>query len=311
MFSGCQKKDNANKSDMEESIIFENNEEDYNYFESDNLRFNEKLIYNIYKENLGIYNTDSCEWNAIYNQNNLFAYSVNDELTNDSFYSIGSSAYNKFSVVQQDGTIVNSIMDVEQNDSCIPIGTYNDRKYFIYNENDLSENETRKIVYLDSDQFIDVYDLKDKLVTNAVFVSDELFYVYYVENEDMYYLYSYNIETGNNSFIKTIYTDKIYRLGDEIVYIDKNNHLKNVDDKTLMTLDDNVELRILPDNDMALEIYINKDSDVECKIIKISNGKVIDTAKKFYGYVIENEQLDMYCEGQVVNINLKDYAEGK
>lgn len=304
MFSGCQ------KSEADMSGVSEVQEADYDYFESCTLSADEKLIYNIYKENLGIYNTDSGEWNEIYSQNNLFAYSENDGLTNASFYSIGSSAYNKFSVVQQEGTAVDSIIDLDQKDSCIPIGTYDGRKYFIYNVNDLSENETRKIVYLDGDEFVDVLDLEDKLATNAVFVSDDLFYVYYVEDENIYYLNSYDMQTGKDSFIKTIYTDKIYRLNDEIVYVDENNTLKNIDGTELMTLADNSELKILPDYDTALQIYINKDGDAECEIIKISDGSVIDTVNNFYGYTIEDGQLCLYCEGKTAAINLKDLTKG-
>ena len=114
----------------------------------------------------------------------MHVYDGNEEITDKSFFSIGSSTYNNFSIVQQEGTVVSSIMDVNKNDSCIPIGIYDNQDYFIYNANDLSGNETCKIVYLDQGKFVDVYDLKSKLITSAVFVDDELFYTYYVEDKE-------------------------------------------------------------------------------------------------------------------------------
>lgn len=248
MLVGCQSPKNNS---------YKNTEEPYHYFQDYSLKFNEKLVYNICNENLGIYNMDSNKWEPIYNQDNLFAYDGNEEITDKSFFSIGSSTYNNFSIAQQEGTVVSSIMDVNKNDSCIPIGIYNNQDYFIYNANDLSGNETRKIVYLNQGKFVDVYDLKSKFITSAVFVDDELFYTYYVEDKDIYCLCSYNVKTKQNKAVKNIDTDEIYRLNDSLVYVDKENNLKNLREETILPLEKNAELRILSDYDLALKIYIN------------------------------------------------------
>lgn len=70
-------------------------------------------------------------------------------------------------------------------------------------------------------------------------------------------------------------------------------------------------LRILSDYDLALKIYINNKHNVECEIVKISDGEMINSVNMFYGYSIEDKTLYLYCEGNIVTIDLNKTVSQK
>lgn len=67
--------------------------EEYKYFKERVLKANEVLVFNISKNNLGLYNTGTKTWKEIYDsaKNNLFAYNVKGQEQSNVFYTIGST----------------------------------------------------------------------------------------------------------------------------------------------------------------------------------------------------------------------------
>ena len=75
--------------------------------------------------------------------------------------------------------ILESIYDVDATDSIMPVGYYKNQMYFIHNKNDLTANETRSIAYFDGDKLVDLVDVKNALLTEAVIIEDKIYYVTY------------------------------------------------------------------------------------------------------------------------------------
>ena len=94
--------------------------------------------YEYFKDNIGLYNIDDMTWDPIYDAsgNNLFAYNAKGQEQDNTFYTIGSTSYNDFSVVayNKECSMAESIYDMDESDSLIPIGYYKDKKYFIHND---------------------------------------------------------------------------------------------------------------------------------------------------------------------------------
>ena len=303
--SGCK----SDKSVDTEFVYKDSESTEYSYFEEQVVKNNEILLYHVYKENLGLYNTDTKTWEPIYDskKNNLFAYSVKGQEYDNTFYTIGSSSFNDFSVVKynRENHIAESIYNVAETDSLIPIGYYKDKMYFIHNLNDLENSESRALAYLDSGNIADFLNLNTSLVSNAVIVKDELYYVIYDESNDIYELYDYSLVNNSSTYISKIYTDLIYRYGDMVTYIDENNKLVDIYGNVYYSIKENSNVEILSDYGLLIQVYVSEANDIACDIINLKNQMVISTKEKFDGYTIEDSKLNLYCEGQIESMEIE------
>ncbi|SDB08939.1 hypothetical protein SAMN02910417_00637 [Eubacterium oxidoreducens] len=275
---------------------------DYNYFSETAIKGNEVLLYNTYEENLGVYNTDSKEWEALYSSaaNNLFAYGVKGQEYDNTYYTIGSSGYNKFSVVKfnKETHCAESVYDVVETDSLCPIGYYNENMYFIHGINDLGDSETRALAYIEGDEIVDFYEFDKPLVSNGVIINDDLYYTEYLEDEEAIELYDYSLKKNKSHKISKIDTDYIYRYNDELLYIDSKNNLRDLNGKKYYSTKEDADLEVLSDYGLLLQVYVDEENDISADIVDIESGEIIKTEKDFDGYIIDDSKLNIYCEGQ-------------
>ena len=308
----CNNKNNKVKKEIS-SEKFDYNKEiekkaEYKYFKDCPVKANEVLLYHSYKDNLGIYNTDTKTWKELYNseKNNLFTYRVRGQEQKNVFYTIGSTSYNDFSVVKYnpENRMAESLLDVDKKDSVIPIGIYEDKMYFIHNKDDLGDSETRSIAYMDGNKLIDVLDVKDALLSNGIIVGRNIYYTIYSPESDLFDLYCYSFKNNKTSKKAEIQTDKIYRYKDELMYVDNKNDLLCLEKGKINSLKNNSDIDILSDYGLMLQIYINKDSDIACDVINMENNKVVETVSKFDGYIVNEGILELYCEGNIKKLEM-------
>ncbi|SKA72403.1 hypothetical protein SAMN02745111_02348 [Eubacterium uniforme] len=283
--------------------------EEYKYFKERVLKANEVLVFNISKNNLGLYNTGTKTWKEIYDsaKNNLFAYNVKGQEQSNVFYTIGSTSYNDFSVVKynKENSMIESVMDVNESDSVIPIGMYDEKMYFIHNKNDLEDNETRSIAYLDDDKLVNIIDFKNELVTNAVIIKDDIYCAAYSEENEINNIYCCSIKNHDIKNVLQSPYDNIFRYKDELVYVNKNMELVNIENKKYYKLEDNDTIDVLSDYGLLIRSYIGDDKNIACDVVDINDGSVIETASKFDGYNLNDGILELYCEGNIKNIDVE------
>ena len=200
--------------------------------------------------------------------------------------------------------MVESLMDVNDSDSVIPIGTYEGKMYFMHNKDDLGDNETRAIAYMDGDKLVDVLELKKELLSNAVIIDEKLYYAIYSEGKDKFDLYSYSFNDGEIKKLSQIDSDYIYRYKNELLYIDDNKELVNLENKKYYKLKDNSDIDVLSDYDLMIQSYISEDNDIACDLINLNDGSVLETVNKFDGYNINDDVLTLYCEGSIKNLEI-------
>ena len=305
---GCSKDDSKN---IKETFKYDKSSEAgeaYKYFEDCPIKANEVFLFHTYKDNLGIYNTDTKTWKALYNseQNNLFSYSVKGQEQKDVFYTIGSTSYNDFSVVKYNpqNRMAETLMNVKASDSVIPIGYYKKKMYFIHNKNDLGDNETRTIAYMKDKNLVDFIDVQNAQLSNAVIVGEQLYYTIYSEKKGMFDLYCYSFTNSNTEKISEIFTDQIFRHKNELLYVDKKNNLVSLKKEKIFKIKENADVDILSDYGLLVQIYVNKDSDIACDVIKLKDKSVIETVSKFDGYIINEKTLELYCEGAIKKLEI-------
>lgn len=306
--TGCSGINQKNMSDTTNYDEISATTEKYEYFKDCVVRSNEVLLYNIFKDNIGLYNIDNKTWEPIYDSsgNNLFTYNVKGQEQDDTFYTIGSTSYNDFSVVayNKECSMAESLYNMDESDSLIPIGYYNDQKYFIHNKNDLGDNETRAIAVLDNDKLTDVVDVKNSLLSNAVIINDSLYYTIYSEKNENFDLICYSFETQKSDTIKQIPTDQIFRYNDELLYIGDDNNLLNLKDKKFYEIKENSDIEIVSDYGIMLETYVDSSSSISCDIIDLNNNKLLKTVSDFDGYILNGSTLELYCEGNIEKLEL-------
>lgn len=304
---GCSKDDSKN---TKETFKYDKSSEggEYKYFKDCPIKANEVLLFHTYKDNLGIYNTDTMTWKALYNseQNNLFSYNVKGQEQKNVFYTIGSTSHNDFSVVKYnpENRMAEAILNVKESDSVIPIGYYKKKMYFIHNKDDLGNSETRAIAYMNDEGLVDFIDVQDALLSNAVIIGEKLYYTIYSEKKGMFDLFCYSFINSKIEKISEIFTDQIFRYKDELLYVNKNNDLVNLEKERILKIKENADIDILSDYGLLVQIYVNKDSDIACDVIRLKDNSVIETVSKFDGYIINEKTLELYCEGTIKKLEI-------
>ncbi|MEE1010141.1 MAG: hypothetical protein UH963_13510 [Agathobacter sp.] len=284
------------------------NKEKYEYFADTAVKSNEVVLFNSFQDTLGVYNTDSMTWEPFYvpSDNSVLAYNTKGTTPTDSFYTIGSSNYNDFSILKynEQEHILESIYDVDATDSIMPVGYYKNQMYFIHNKNDLTANETRSIAYFDGDKLVDLVDVKNALLTEAVIIEDKIYYVTYHQDDDYYDLFCYSFDNKKSEKITQIATGQIYRYGNELLYVDGDNNLVNLKNDGIYQLKPNSQVEILSDYGILLNYYADKNQDISCDIIRIKDNKILKTVSEYDGYIIEDSTLTIYCEGAIHHFDL-------
>lgn len=277
----------------------------YNYFQNVDLKSDEIVIYNLYTMQLGIYNIDKKTWNPIYNEKNVFAYNASGD---NKVFSIGNSQYNKFSVIENDSINIKSIYNVDAKDSIILFGKYREEYYFVYNIDDLSNNINRKIVKYDNrkKELVDIFETKNELLSNAVFVQDDIYYTVYKSETDTFILYKYNMATNNITFVKdNMKTDRIYEYNGELLYDDGNKQIVSLTSKLkypLTTSDRSNEID--SKNGLLFQVYVNDKNDLECSVTNLQKNEKIAQVSNFIGYKVEDNILYLFCNNKIEKVDL-------
>lgn len=300
--SNSQEENSKSKGNIQQKQVVNNNVT-YDYFKDITLKDNEVLVYNSYKMQLGIYNTEANKWNPIYNEDNVFAYRISGDNT---LFSIGNSLYNKFSLIKNNNIEIKSFCDIKASDSIIPIGKYKNEYYYIYNVDDLNDNINRKIVKYDEkkNKFTDILKSTNSLLSNAVFVKDQLYYTVYISDKDVFNLYRIDMKTKQSCLEKEdMATDFIYEYNDELVYDNGNNQIVSLTSEFCYTLTRSDRVNNI-ENNLFFQIYASEDNDIECLVTDFRTLSEVAKVSKFIGYRVENDILYLYCNGKVEQINI-------
>lgn len=207
------------------------NKEKYEYFADTAVKSNEVVLFNSFQDTLCVYNTDSMTWEPFYvpSDNSVLAYNTKGTTPTDSFYTIGSSNYNDFSILKynEQEHILESIYDVDATDSIMPVGYYKNQMYFIHNKNDLfcysfDNKKSEKITQIATGQ---IYRYDDELLyvdgeNNLVNLKNDVIY-HLKSNSQIEVLSDYGI-------LLNYYADENQDISCDIIRIKDNKILKTV-----------------------------------------------------------------------------------
>lgn len=300
---GCNdKKDNMEdeKKKQEEKEV-----QNISYCDDIDIKEDETIVYNIFKEKLGKYNKKDYSWCALYEDEEVFAYKINGR--ND-IYTVGNTLYNYFSVMKNDEKGLYKIMDIDEKDSIMPFGEYKNEYYFIYNIDDLGMKVNRKLVKYNkkSNKLIDVIDLNSQLVASATIVNDDIYYAAYQNDEDFYELYQYNFEDASTQLVlKDIPTDHLYNLDGNLVWNDGEGNILDLNGKVWCKVKQDADVDYNSEYKLFFQVYPNKSNSLVCDILNAKNGKVLTQAENFIGYEIDDTTLLLFCENGIQTIDLK------
>lgn len=300
MLVGCLRKEETVEVSSEEELTSFNNE----YIDDLTVKENEKIVYHTYMQKLGIYNLDTFEWKNIHSNFSDFAYKPMGE---SDFFSVGNSLYNYFSVVYCDGNKLNNIVNVDASDSIMPIGIYNNEKYFFYNIDDLQGKVDRKIVKYNEGKkaFEDILYLGERLVAKGVIIEDKIYYGEYLSEEDRYVLYEYNITDKSERMVRdNLKTDYMYNLDGKLIWNDGDGNIVS-DNEILVTIDTKeAEFDYNEDLDILFVIFPNDENDLACEIWNCKTGSKIHSVDKYIGYSVENNILKLYCNDKIDELSI-------
>ncbi|MCI8408853.1 MAG: hypothetical protein HFJ09_06225 [Lachnospiraceae bacterium] len=298
LLTGCgENKDAMEKVQEKEKI------QDVDYCDEVSIKENEKIVYNIYKEKLGIYNKQDYSWHVLYEEEEEFAYKINGR---SDIYTVGNTSYNHFSIMKNAESGLYKILDIDEKDSIMPFGEYKDEYYFIYNIDDLGGKIQRKIVKYNNKKLTDVLDLDSQLVASAVVVKDNIYYASYQKDKDYYELYQYNLKNADVQLIlKDLPTDSLYNLNGNLVWNDGQGNILDRKGKVWCKVEEESDVDYNSEYKLFFCVYPNKKNALVCDVIHAENGKILVKAENFIGYEIDGITLSLFCDDGIQNINLK------
>lgn len=272
------------------------------YCDDVSIKENEKIVYNIYKEKLGIYNKQDYSWHVLYGEEEEFAYKINGR--ND-IYTVGNTSYNHFSIMKNKKSGLHKVLNIDEKDSIMPFGEYKDEYYFIYNIDDLGGKIQRKIVKYNK-KLVDVLDLDSQLVASAVVVKDNIYYASYQKDKDYYELYQYNLKDADVRLIlKELPTDSLYNLNGNLVWNDGQGNILDKEGKVWCKVKEESDVDYNSEYKLFFCVYPNKSNTLVCDVIHAENGKVLTKAENFIGYEIDGTTLSLFCDDGIQTVNLK------
>lgn len=297
LLTGCGENKDAVEKVQEKEVI-----QDVDYCDDVSIKENEKIIYNIYKEKLGIYNKQDYSWHVLYGEEEEFAYKINGR--ND-IYTVGNSSHNHFSIMKNEKSGLHKVLDIDEKDSIMPFGEYRDEYYFIYNIDDLGSRIQRKIVKYNK-KLVDVLDLDSELVASAVVVKDNIYYASYQKDKDYYELYQYNLKNADVQLIlKDLPTDSLYNLNGNLVWNDGQGNILDKKGKVWCKVKEESDVDYNSEHKLFFCVYPNKSNTLVCDVTHAENGKVLAKAENFIGYEIDGTTLSLFCDDGIQTVNLK------
>ncbi len=301
--AACTGKSNQDADQQTLTAYLAANTAQTEYFASTTVDFYEELVYNLFDRSMGVYNLNTYTWTKLTSEYGEWYQSDGDQ----SIYTVGFSGTNYFSVVSVSDRTITSLWEVDVEDSLIPFGHNGNDYYFLYFMDDFTEDETRKlIVYnLDSAEAQDVVQLGLERVTNAVLLGESLYYVGYHQDGGSFWLYSYNMDTETEELLRTdLETNQIFVYDDKIYYVDKEGNMMDLDDNLLCTLRGQCDYEYVSEYGLMIQSYVNSEADITCDVIDLSSGEIIASAAPYIGYHIRDEQLLLYCTGEICTVEL-------
>lgn len=257
---------------------------------------NKEIVYYIEGQKLGVYDKNENTWKPIRDIENEFFYGFKEDWT---YFTTGHSIENEFEVLKvKEGNI--SIIRREKNGECIfPLALDEGHYYFLeYADNNSAKNANRTIIEYHNGKFTEVLTT-DKAICYGTIIEDVLYYSVYDTNRDSFDIYY--VCLGKNDKKEQVYkTDisdgELFQYGKELLFIENGYICSKENGKMFEKKDYNA---ILDEEELLVQMYGNKEGDLQWEFIDMKNKKVLCTFKNIINYKVKNKILEIYGKDKV------------
>lgn len=294
---GCSKENNAINTENKNQQEVKSQIKEYKPFEEYTLTNdnNKEIVYHLYKQKLGIYDKNTFTWTPIRDIENEFFYNFDHDQT---YFTVGHSINNKFSVLEAEGNIVSSIRDEKESECIFPLASSDEHYYYLQYADEEKVNSKRKIVEFYNGKFTTLLETEDSICYGVV-VGYNLYYTIYNEEKDLYDIYCVDLrkEVKQGKNYKSGITDgKLFEYEDKLFYIDNNLICSDQSDMTFEKKDYN---DINPDCALLVQMYSNKDGDLQWDFIDMENKEVLYSYINIINYKVTDTEIEIYCNGEI------------
>ena len=278
-------------------VSSEKYQNDYKNIEIKNEK--EFLLYNVVREQLGIYHEDSCEWEPLYREKNTFQYVFD----NDSDYVVsGNSVDNEFVLLKlsDDRKKLVKMFELNDNEKCFfPLAKNDDEWYYVMYAGNEDAKTDRRIIRFTNEYDIEEILQSDKMITSGTMVGNKLYYSAYDKKSDQYHLYWIDPERDRTE------VDMKKETGERTVF-QYNNEICLSDSDYIYIGKKKIPLKYINyvKEDYMIQFYANKADDMVCTIERISDGKKLGTFLYPINFQFKEHDIVVYCEGKVYHVDI-------
>lgn len=278
-----------------------NNQKEALPFQDKVIQGNERYVYNVSKQQMGIYNEEKSHWIPLYEEENVFQYVFNQ----DSEYVVsGHSTNNQFVLLKlnEDRKELNQIFDLNNNQDCFfPLASDGKQFYYVlYEDERNTEIIKRSIVTFDEKNQMKIIRTTHDLITSGVIIDQFLYYTVYDRDQKYYAVYSIDLNDGEKEpkLIKTnLETRELYKMGHELLFSSRDKIFN--DKRSFEKKEDNFFV-----DHYLIQMGAEPGNGLVGTVTNTESKKVIHTFKNPINFELNGEVLKFYCEGQIYKIHI-------
>lgn len=262
---------------------------------------NELIVYNLFVDMLGRYNTLTGDWTAFIDQPNVYQYSF---LQDTSIFTTGHSKNNEFEILKNNNNKIKSIFKFNNSRDCIfPLAKSNDQYYFLQyiDEGDDTKITQRNIVTLDENGLNTILST-NQLISYGVIINDLFYYSVYIPDKDVYDVYSFNLlsKKAEPCLIKeNLISGQLYCYDGELYFSNLKEIYNNHESFNKKYYND-----FLDKYDLLLQLDTNKYNNIEFTLLDLNTKEQVYNSSNVINYEINSNELLLYTTNGTKNIDL-------
>ena len=288
--SGCNEKKQADNNDTTE-------EKKVEYCDTLEVKEQGEVMYDVYNERLGCYDISSNEYEFFYETEGVFVYKI---VGGFETYTVGSSRYNYFSILNRTENGIEKVMDIDVKDSLTPCDKYKGEYYFLLEKDSLQTSHLdRSIVKYNEKENVleEVFGIKNEFLMPCIFASDKMYYTIYQKEKDYFELYEFDMDTKKSKKVRdNLQSNYIYSYEDTILILNEDKIEGLEGNLYFQFRNTGISIDYIKERKEFIQVYSNENGDLQCDVWNLEKKEMVMTKSGYLGHSVVNEKLRIYTQ---------------
>ena len=224
------------------------------------------------------------------------------------YYTIGDTEKGGYQVVAKNGQKVETVYKMKNDqDAIFPLAADDINQTYLFLIYRGKDGKKREIVSMNEDGNMECLEKTEQKIMSGALHENTLYYSVYDEKKSKYDIYAMDITKTekNPELIKSnVENDELFYFDGELFYQGEKTIFSET--RSFENASDN---HFLEKYKKLVQIDVDEEGNLMLTVIDTDTDQVIKKIQNPIDYQIKNDKMTVYCEGDIVEVGLKDFQK--